>query len=203
MGQLHNLSSHVFQWAMRRILAATCAVTLSGVVVMAILPNAASASSSAVSIRMGVNAASVTGARNVAQAVVSFRAGMNAVLANYLKDYGDRLSDSELNTAKGLIAQADSSLTGVQNATARTSTLAAKGASKAQVLAASRAAEKAYTKSHDQALAALNQITPLLQPKLGLFEALGAKRDADAELAKFDVLGTKITALTKTINASR
>lgn len=170
---------------------------------MAILPNAASASSSAVSIRMGVNAASVTGARNVAQAVVSFRAGMNAVLANYLKDYGDRLSDSELNTAKGLIAQADSSLTGVQNATARTSTLAAKGASKAQVLAASRAAEKAYTKSHDQALAALNQITPLLQPKLGLFEALGAKRDADAELAKFDVLGTKITALTKTINASR
>ena len=46
-------------------------------------------------------------------------------------------------------------------------------------------------------------MTPLLQPKLGLFEALGAKRDADAELAKFDVLGTKITALTKIINASR
>jgi hypothetical protein len=52
-------------------------------------------------------------------------------------------------------------------------------------------------------LAALNQITPLLQPKLGLFEALGAKRDADAELAKFDAVGKKITALTKAINASR
>jgi hypothetical protein len=60
-----------------------------------------------------------------------------------------------------------------------------------------------YTTSNDQALAALNQITPILQPKLGLFEALSAKRDADAELAKFDVVGTKITALTKTINASR
>jgi hypothetical protein len=187
---------------MRRILAATCALTLSGVAVVAILPTSASASTPTVTI-MGVNAASVTGARNVAQAVVTFRAGMNAVLANYLKDYGDRLSESELSTAKGLIAQADSSLNGVQSATARTATLAAKGASKAQVLAASKAAEKAYTKSHDQALAALNQITPLLQPKLGLFEALGAKRDADAELAKFDVLGTKITALTKTINASR
>ena len=187
---------------MRRILAATCALTLSGVAVVAILPTSASASTSTVTI-MGVNAASVTGARNVAQAVVTFRAGMNAVLANYLKDYGDRLSESELSTAKGLIAQADSSLNGVQSATARTATLAAKGASKAQVLAASKAAAKAYTKSHDQALAALNQITPILQPKLGLFEALGAKRDADAELAKFDVVGKKITALTKTINASR
>lgn len=187
---------------MRRILAATCALSLSGLAVAAISPTAASASTSTVT-SMGVNAASVTGARNVAQAVVTFRAGMNALLANYLKDYGDRLSDSELSTAKGLIAEADSSLNGVQSATARTATLASKGASKAQVLAASKAAEKAYTKSHDQALAALNQITPLLQPKLGLFEALGAKRDADAELAKFDVLGTKITALTKTINASR
>ena len=203
LGQLVKLASHVFQWPMRRILAATCALTLSGLAVVAILPTAASASTSSVTIRMGVNAASVTGARNVAQAVVTFRAGMNVLLANYLRDYGDRLSDSELSTVKGLIAQADSSLNGVQNATARTATLAAKGASKAQVLAASKAAEKAYTKSHDQALAALNQITPLLQPKLGLFEALGAKRDADAELAKFDVLGTKITALTKIINASR
>jgi hypothetical protein len=188
---------------MRRILAATCALSLSGLAFAAILPTAASASTSTVTIRMGVNAASVTGARNVAQAVVTFRAGMNAVLVNYLRDYGDRLSDSELSTVKGLIAQADSSLNGVQNATARTAALAAKGASKAQVLAASKAAEKAFATSNAQALAALNQITPILQPKLGLFEALGAKRDADAELAKFDVVGKKITALTKTINASR
>jgi hypothetical protein len=188
---------------MRRIIAATCAVTLSGLAVIAVPPTAASASSASVSIRMGVSPAVVNGARNVAQSVVSFRAGMNAVLANYLKDYGDRLSEGELSTAKGLIAQADSSLNGVQNATARTAALAAKGASKAQVLAASRAAEKAFAKSQEQALAALNQITPLLQPKLGLFEALGAKREADAQLAKFDVVGAKITALTKTINASR
>ena len=188
---------------MRRIIAATCALTISGLAVMAILPTAASAATSTVTIRMGVSPAAVNGARNVAQSVVNFRAGMNAVLANYLKDYGDRLSEGELSTAKGLIAQADSSLNGVQNATARTAALAAKGASKAQVFAASRAAEKAFTTSNTQALAALNQITPLLQPKLGLFEALGAKRDADAELAKFDAVGKKITALTKAINASR
>jgi len=188
---------------MRKFLATTCALTLCGGLVSVVIPVNASAGTPTAVALAGVNSASVTGARNVAEAVVSFRAGMNAVLAGYLKNYGDRLSESELSTAKGLIAQADSSLNGVQNATARTATLAAKGASKAQVLAASRAAEKAFTTSHDQALAALNQITPLLQPKLGLFEALAAKRDADAQLAKFDVLGMKITALTKTINASR
>jgi hypothetical protein len=188
---------------MRKFLATTCALTLFGGLVSVVAPVTASAATPSLVALAGVNPASVTGARNVAQSVVSFRAGMNAVLASYLKDYGDRLSESELSTAKGLMAQADSSLNGVQNATARTATLAAKGASKAQVLAASRSAEKAFTTSNAQALAALNQITPLLQPKLGLFEALGAKREADAQLAKFDVVGAKITALTKTISASR
>ena len=188
---------------MRRLLAATCAVTLSGLAVIAVLPTAASASTSALSIRMGVSPASVTGARNVAKAVVDFRAEMNAMLASYLTDYGDRLSSAELVTAKELIAKADSSLVGVQNATARTSALTSSGASKAKVLSASRSAERAFTTSHDQALAALNRITPILQPKLGLFEALGAKRDADAKLSAFDRVGGKITTLTKTINASR
>ena len=188
---------------MRKFLATTCALTLFGGLVSVVAPVTASAATPGLVVLAGVNPASVAGARNVALAVVNFRAGMNVLLANYLRDYGDRLSDSELSTVKGLIAQADSSLNGVQNATARTATLAAKGASKAQVLAASKAAEKAFATSNAQALAALNQITPILQPKLGLFEALGAKRDADAELAKFDVVGKKITALTKTISASR
>lgn len=170
---------------------------------VAAVPNAASASTVTVSVHAGVSPSSVTAARNVANSVVSFRTEMNAVLANYLRDYGDRLSASELALSKELIAKADSSLDGVQAATARTSTLARSGASKAKVLAASRAAERAFTSSHDQALAALNQITPILQPRLGLFEALGAKRDADAMLAKFATVGTKITALTKTVNASR
>ena len=186
---------------MRRILATACVVAVSGVFVMAVTP--ALASTPTVSVHAGISPASVTAARNVANSVVTFRAQMNAVLANYLKDYGDRLSASELALSKELIAKADSSLDGIQAATARTSTLASSGASKARVLAASRAAEKSFTTSHDQALAALNQITPILQPKLGLFEALGARRDADDMLAKFATVGTKITALTKTVNTSR
>ncbi|MEY4136765.1 MAG: hypothetical protein RL205_893 [Actinomycetota bacterium] len=138
-----------------------------------------------------------------AKAVVAFRADLNDLLASYVRDYGDRLSEAELGQAKSLIAQADSSLEGVKNATALTASLAASGASKTKVLAASRAAERAFTSSHDRALAALNQVTPILQPKLGLFEAFGAKRDADAKLAKFAAVGTQLTALTKTINASR
>ena len=197
----------MFQYAMRKFLATTCAVALCGSAAVMTLPASASAStststSSAVA-RAGVNSASVTGARNIAKAVVAFRADMNAALASYVTDYGDRLSEPELANAKGLIAQADASLNGVQAATARTSALASSGASKMQVLAASRAAEKAFTQSHNQALAALNQITPILQPKLGLFEALGAKRDADSRLSKFSDLGVKISALTKTINSSR
>lgn len=188
---------------MRRILAAACAVTLTGVTALAVLPSTASASTHSVSIHTGVSPSVVTGARNVAKAVVDFRADMNALLASYLTNYGDRLSAPELVTAKELISKADSSLIGVQNATARTAALAGSGASKARVLSAARAAERAFTTSHDQALAALNQITPILQPKLGLFEALGAKRDADAKLSTFDRVGGKITALTKTISASR
>lgn len=191
------------QWSMRRIISAACAVAVSGMGVLAIVPTAASASTVSVSARAGVSPSSVTAAKNVANAVVTFRAQMNAVLANYLADYGDRLNASELALSKELIAKADASLDGVQAATARTSTLASSGASKARALAASRAAEKSFTTSHDQALAALNQITPILQPRLGLFEALGAKRDADSMLAKFATVGAKITALTKTVNASR
>ena len=188
---------------MRKFLATTSALTLCGAVAVTVIPVAASASAPTAVARAGVNSASVTGARNVAKAVVDFRAEMNALLAGYLKDYGNRLGAPELDRAKSLIALADSSLTGAQNATARTAALAASGASKAQVLAASRAAEKAFVTSHDQAIAALNQITPILQPKLGMFEALGAKRDADSRLAKFSDIGAKITALTKTIEASR
>ena len=188
---------------MRRLLASSCALTLCGLLAITAVPVTASAATTTVAARSGVDSASVTGARNVAKSVVSFRASMNSMLASYLADYGDRLSASELTTAKGLIAQADSSLNGVQSATARTAALASSGASKAQVLAASRAAEKAYTTSHDNALAALNQITPILQPKLGLLEAFGAKRDADAKLSTFAGVGAKITALTKTISASR
>ena len=188
---------------MRRILVSVCAIALLGSSALIAIPATASASTSTSMARAGVNATSVTGARNIAKAVISFRAEMNALLASYVTNYGDRLSATELANAQALIAQADASLVGVQSATARTSALAGAGATKAQVLAASRAAEKAFTKSQDQALAALNQITPLLQPKLGLFEALGAKRDADAKLSKFSDLGTKISALTKTINASR
>ncbi len=188
---------------MRRILAASCVVTLCGLMVVTAIPVTASAASAVVSARSGVDTVSVTGARNVAKAVVSFRADMNSMLASYLADYGDRLNAAELATAKELVAKADSSLNGVQGATARTSALASSGASKAKVLAASRAAEKAFTTSHDQALAALNQITPILQPKLGLLEAFGAKRDADAKLSNFSAVGAKITALTRTINASQ
>lgn len=188
---------------MRRALATTCAVTLCGLLTVTTIPDVAAAATTTVAVRAGVDSASVTGARNVAKSVVSFRADMNAMLASYLADYGSRLSASELATAKQLIAQADSSLNGVQSATARTSLLASSGASKARVLSASRAAERAFTTSHDQALAALNQITPILQPKLGMLEAFGAKRDADAKLSTFAGVGTKITALTKTISASR
>lgn len=188
---------------MRRLLTTTCALALGGALAVTALPASASASVSSVVSRAGVNSASIAGARTIAKAVVSFRADMNALLASYVTNYGDRLSPAELANAKALIAQADSSLTGVQNATANTAALASSGASKSRVLAASRAAEKAFTTSHDQALAALNQITPILQPRLGLFEALGAKRDADSRLAKFSDLGVKISALTKTINASR
>ena len=194
---------HVFQYAMRKFLATTCAVALCGSAALLTLPASASASAPSAVVLAGVNSASATGARNIAKAVVAFRTDMNAVLASYVTDYGNRLSESELANAKALIAQADASVNGVQAATARTSNLASSGASKMQVLSASRAAEKAFTKSHEQALAALNQITPILQPKLGLFEALGAKRDADSRLSKFSDLGVKISALTKTINSSR
>jgi len=193
----------MFQWGMRKFLVTASAVGLCGLTLAMVAPSPASAAVPSVAVRVGVDSASIKSARAVATAVVAFRAEMNALLASYVANYGDRLSAAELASAKELIAKADSSLVGVQDATALTASLAAAKAPKARVLAAARAAEKAFTTSHDQALAALNQITPILQPKLGLFEAFGAKRDADAKLSKFSQVGVKITSLTKTINASQ
>jgi hypothetical protein len=59
---------------------------------------------------------------------------------------------------------------------------------------AAAAAVTAYQRAYDEALAALTEVQPILQPKLGLFEALDAKADLDARLSEFRGVGDRLKA---------
>lgn len=53
-------------------------------------------------------------------------------------------------------------------------------------------AELAFTKAQESSVTTLDEVQPMLQSKLGLFEALSAKGDLDEQMARYDALGVQI-----------
>ena len=91
-----------------------------------------------------------------------------------------------------LRAQVDRALRGLQGKTRMTARLEASNAPAAKRRAAARAAARSFDSAYDQAMSGLATVQPMLQAKLSLFEAFGAKSDLDEQLSQFDALGRRI-----------
>ena len=124
--------------------------------------------------------------------VASFRSSMTTQLNSYFTEYGDRLSSTERQQMNALRAQIDRELLALQAKTQITARLAAAQAPPVKRQVAAQAAARAFDSAYASAMAGLDRVQPILQPKLSLFEAFGAKSDLDDQLSQFEALGQHI-----------
>lgn len=136
--------------------------------------------------------AGVTAAAAAHESASALRRNVGRLLNRYLSDYGGRLSQAEQARMRFLVKDADRQLGIVETRTATTERLARGGASRAAVYRSAKAAELAFTNAQASSDRTLAEVQPMLQSKLGLFEALSAKGNLDEQLARYDALGVQI-----------
>lgn len=144
---------------------------------------------------VAANPSNPTGVAEAAAAHASattLRRTVGRLLSRYLADYGDRLSTAEQARMRFLVKDADRQLGIVETRTATTERLARNGSPRAAVYRSAKAAEFAFTSAKASSVTTLAEVQPMLQSKLGLFEALSAKGDLDEQLARYDSLGVQI-----------
>jgi hypothetical protein len=131
----------------------------------------------------------------VSSNVAGYRQDLGFMLNSYYSNYGNRLSPAEQEQMTGLITKIDKDLALLQTKTQLSAKLARAHAAAAKQRIAARAAAKFFDVTYAQAMLSLEQVQPILQPKLSLFEALRAKSDVDQSLHAFETLGTQLHAL--------
>ena len=117
---------------------------------------------------------------------------MTSQLDRYFNEYGDRLSASERQEINALRSQVDRELLALEVKTKLTARLEANKAPTATRKAAARAGARFFDETYARAIAGLEKVRPILQPKLSLFEAFDAKSDLDEQLSRFEEFGNHI-----------
>ncbi len=139
---------------------------------------------------------SASPASETASAVKAFRSSMAAQLKDYLSRYGPRLSEAERARIDALILQSDADLARLSSLASATATWERRR-NRARAQRAANAAVTAYETSYARAEAAVNEMTPILQPHLGLFEAVDAKAALDQRMAAYRDLGGQLKDVSK------
>ena len=116
---------------------------------------------------------------------------MSAQLREYLTSYGPRLSASERARVDDLILQSDADLKQLAALSASTATWERRG-NRSRAQRTARAVVAAFDTSYARAEAAVNELTPILQPRLNVFEALDAKAALDQRMAAYRNLGGQL-----------
>ena len=163
------------------------------------LASAAIAATSVFGLAPGLSAASVapparlsaSTSSDTASAVRDFRSAMSTQLRQYRASYGPRLSQAEQTRVDALIAQSDADLARLSNLAAATATWDRRR-NQARAARAAKAAVAAFDLSYARAEAAVNELTPILQPHLNVFEALDAKAALDQRMAAYRNLGGQL-----------
>lgn len=139
----------------------------------------------------GAASTAVATAAQAHRSVVAFRGQMRSTLQDYLARYRGRLTVDEYTRFAGLAAKVDRDL-GALSATSATTARLARGPQRARAARSADAAYRAYQRSYAEALSTLAQVQPILQPKLGLLEAMDAKVQLDTRLAEFRAVGDRL-----------
>lgn len=135
----------------------------------------------------------VAKASEAQRSITRFRGEMRTTLQDYLAAYAGRLSRAEYTRVSNLTAKVDRDL-GTLAARAAVTTQLARSGNRKGASRAATAAVTSYQRSYDEAIATLAEVQPILQPKLGLFEALEAKADLDTRLDEFRAVGEQLKA---------
>lgn len=125
----------------------------------------------------------------------SLRREVAALLQRYIDEYGDRFSETELQELRSYKANADRQLASVVVTTSRFQNLTAQGGSSAEVKSAVGRAMTAWTRAKGVAESSWEKARRIMEPKLSLFEKVGAANDYDQMMDAFDALGDRIRAV--------
>jgi hypothetical protein len=134
-------------------------------------------------------------AASASKEAVRLRADVSAMLKKYTDQYDDRFTASELATLDALRVEADRKLIAVVNTSGALKNLTAHRGSTAQVRSAADRAIGAWTRGKAAAETSWSKASAIMEPKLGLFEKLGALNDYNAMMDRFDALGDHLKAL--------
>lgn len=132
----------------------------------------------------------------------ALRTSTAAMIQRYLDEYADRFTEAEATRLTSYKATADRNLSPVVVTTRRLASLIDKGAPRADVLAAARAAQRAHGRARVVAEESYRQARAIVEPKLSLFEGLQALGDYDAMITRFDALGTRLDTIVRTYRAA-
>ena len=139
--------------------------------------------------------ASATDATSVAREAVRLRSDVATTMQKYTDRYGDRFTVDEVATLASLRADADRKLADVVTTTTALKDVTARRGTATQVRAAADRAIGAWARAKAAAETSWAKAGTLMEPKLGIFEKLGALNDYNAMMSRFDTLGTHIKAL--------
>ena len=140
-------------------------------------------------------AAAAIDATSVSKEAVKLRSDVAARMQTYIDQYGDRFSASELATLASLRGDADRKLADVVSATNALKEVTIRRGTSTQVRAAADRAIGAWARAKAAADTSWAKAGAIMEPKLGIFEKLGALNDYNAMMDRFDTLGTHIKSL--------
>lgn len=125
----------------------------------------------------------------------ALRREVAALLQRYIDDYRDRFTEDEIALLQSYRSGADRQLASVVVTTGRLRRSIAGDASVSQVRANASRALTSWSRAKRTAETSWESARQIMEPRLSLFERLGAAGDYSAMMARFDDLGDMIRAL--------
>lgn len=133
-------------------------------------------------------------ATQLRSSAVALRSQVSTLLQKYMDAYADRFTAAEVARLKKLQADSDRQMAAVVGAVTRLRTAVSQGRSTSAIAAAKANATRAWTRAKSTAETSWEQARGIVEPKLSLFERLGALSDYNDTMARFDELGAEIRA---------
>ena len=126
---------------------------------------------------------------------ISLRSQVSTLLQSYMDTYSDRFTAQELKQLTALKSNADRQMAAVVLSVNRLRTAVIQGKSASAITAAKANATRAWSRAKSTAETSWEQARVIVEPKLSLFERLGALGDYNDTMARFDDLGADIADL--------
>lgn len=137
-------------------------------------------------------------ARAASSEARALRREVAALLQRYIDEYRDRFTEEEITRLLAYRSDADRQLASVVVTATRLRNSIAGGASRSQVRVNASRALTSWSRAKQTAESSWEDARQIMEPRLSLFEKVGAARDYASMMDRFDDLGDRLTALRPT-----